>query len=72
MVDVRGEYLVRLVVTHQGADSLPDVVMIGGVGRNPGFMEAMRRELKLEKICIPDEPEYGAAVGAALVVAEEA
>jgi benzoyl-CoA reductase subunit D len=49
-----------------------DVVMIGGVGRNPGFMEAMRRELELEKICIPDEPEYGAAVGAALVVAEEA
>ncbi|MDP6180553.1 MAG: acyl-CoA dehydratase activase [Desulfatiglandales bacterium] len=49
-----------------------DVAMLGGVGRNPGFVEAMKRELKLEKIQIPDEPEYGAAVGAAVVAAEEA
>jgi benzoyl-CoA reductase subunit D len=48
-----------------------DVAMIGGVGRNLGFVECMRRELRLEKIYIPDEPEYGAAVGAAIVVAEE-
>ncbi len=48
-----------------------DVVMLGGVGYNPGFVEAMRRELKLEKILIPEDPEYGAAVGAALVVAAE-
>ncbi|MFC1816478.1 acyl-CoA dehydratase activase, partial [Thermodesulfobacteriota bacterium] len=48
----------------------PDVVMIGGVGRNPGFVAAMRRELAQEKIYIPDEPEYGAAVGAAVVAAE--
>lgn len=49
-----------------------DVVMLGGVGRNPGFVAAMKRELKLEKIYIPDEPEYGAAVGAAVVAAEQA
>jgi len=49
-----------------------DVVMLGGVGRNPGFVEAMKRELALEKIYIPDEPEYGVAVGAAVVAAEEA
>jgi benzoyl-CoA reductase subunit D len=49
-----------------------EVVMIGGVGYNPGFVEAMRRELKIDKLQIPDEPEYGAAVGAALVAAEEA
>jgi len=48
-----------------------DIVVIGGVAYNPGFMEAMKRELKLEKIYIPDEPEYGAAVGAAIVAAEE-
>jgi benzoyl-CoA reductase subunit D len=48
-----------------------DVAMIGGVGYNPGFMAAMRRELKVEKIYIPDEPEYGAAVGAAVVAAQE-
>jgi benzoyl-CoA reductase subunit D len=47
-----------------------DVAMIGGVGYNPGFMAAMVRELKVEKVYIPDEPEYGAAVGAAVVAAE--
>ena len=48
-----------------------DVVMLGGVGYNPGFVEAMRRELKLEKIYIPEAPEFGASVGAALLAAEE-
>jgi benzoyl-CoA reductase subunit D len=47
-----------------------DVVMLGGLGRNPGFVEAMKRELALEKIYVPDEPEYGAAVGAACVAGE--
>jgi benzoyl-CoA reductase subunit D len=49
-----------------------DVVMLGGVGQNPGFVEAMKRELKVEKLYIPDDPELGAAVGAAVVAAEEA
>jgi benzoyl-CoA reductase subunit D len=49
-----------------------DVAMIGGVGRNPGFVESMRRELRLDKIYIPDEPEYVAAVGAAVMAAEGA
>jgi benzoyl-CoA reductase subunit D len=49
-----------------------DVAMLGGVGYNPGFVGAMKRELNLEKINIPDAPEFGAAVGAALVAAEEA
>jgi len=49
-----------------------DVVMIGGVGYNPGFVESMKRELKVDTIHIPEEPEYGGAVGAAIVAAEEA
>ena len=48
-----------------------DIAMLGGVGYNPGFIAAMRRELKIQNILIPDEPEYGAAVGAAIVAAEE-
>ncbi len=48
-----------------------DVVMLGGVGYNPGFVAAMKRELNLDNICIPDEPEFGTAVGAAVVAAEE-
>jgi benzoyl-CoA reductase subunit D len=47
-----------------------DVVMMGGVAYNPGFVEAMKRELKLETIHIPDAPEYGMAVGAAIVASE--
>jgi benzoyl-CoA reductase subunit D len=49
-----------------------DVVMLGGVGHNPGFVEAMRLQLDLEKVFIPDDPEYGAAVGAAIVASDEA
>jgi benzoyl-CoA reductase subunit D len=48
-----------------------DIVMLGGVGMNPGFVEALRRELDVEKIYIPDDPAFGAAVGAALVAQEE-
>jgi benzoyl-CoA reductase subunit D len=48
-----------------------DVVLLGGVGRNPGFVEAMKHQLKLEKLQIPDEPEYGEAVGAAVAATEE-
>jgi benzoyl-CoA reductase subunit D len=49
-----------------------DIVMVGGVGYNPGFISAMKRELKVDTIYIPDEPEYNAAVGAAVLAAEEA
>ena len=42
-----------------------DVVLVGGVGYNPGFVETMRRELRLEKIQIPEKPEFAASVGAA-------
>ncbi|MCK5723729.1 MAG: CoA activase [Gammaproteobacteria bacterium] len=49
-----------------------DVVMLGGLGQNPGFVEAMKRKLKVEKLYIPDDPEFGAAVGAAVIAAEEA
>jgi benzoyl-CoA reductase subunit D len=47
-----------------------DVVIFGGVGRNPGFVSCLKRELKLENLYIPDEPEFGAATGAALIAAE--
>ena len=48
-----------------------DVVMMGGVAYNPGFVEAMRRQLDLQKLYIPDVPEYGMAVGAAVAAADE-
>ncbi|MBN2124037.1 MAG: CoA activase [Deltaproteobacteria bacterium] len=48
-----------------------DVVLMGGVGCNPGFKDAMLRELGVKDVYVPDEPEYGMAIGAAAVVAEE-
>lgn len=47
-----------------------DVVMIGGVGHNPGFVAAMKKQLGIDSLHIPEEPEYGMAAGAAVVAAE--
>ena len=47
-----------------------DVVIVGGVGLNPGFMASMKRELKLDNLYVPEEPQFGAAVGAAVIAAE--
>jgi len=49
-----------------------EVVLMGGMACNPGFTAAVMRELKLEEVRIPESPEYGAAVGAALAAAEDA
>lgn len=48
-----------------------DFAMLGGVSCNSGLMASLRRELKIENILIPDEPEYGAAVGAAVAAAQK-
>jgi benzoyl-CoA reductase subunit D len=45
----------------------PDVAIIGGVACNPGFVFALQKELGLEKIFMPEHPEFGAATGAAVV-----
>lgn len=50
----------------------PDIVMIGGVAYNPGFVAALRRELGVDRVFIPDKPEFAAAAGAAVVAANEA
>jgi benzoyl-CoA reductase subunit D len=47
-----------------------EVVMLGGVAYNPGFVEAMKRQLGIGRLHIPDRPEFGMAVGAAVVAAE--
>ena len=47
-----------------------DVVLLGGLARSPGFLASMSRQLNVKRICVPDDPEFGAAVGAAVVAAE--
>lgn len=41
-----------------------DIVMIGGVALNNGFVDSLRREIKLEVI-VPEDPDYVGALGAA-------
>ncbi len=46
-----------------------DIALIGGVARNPGFVEAMKRGLETE-VFVPDDPEHVGALGAALAATE--
>ncbi|MFZ5868143.1 MAG: acyl-CoA dehydratase activase [Thermodesulfobacteriota bacterium] len=48
-----------------------DIVIVGGVAYNAGFLAAVRRELGVGQLFVPDQPEYAAAVGAAVVAAKE-
>jgi predicted CoA-substrate-specific enzyme activase len=48
-----------------------EVVLIGGLARNHGFIDSLKRGLETE-IHVPQDPEYVGALGAALVAAERA
>ncbi|PVX23365.1 MAG: CoA activase [Candidatus Bathyarchaeum sp.] len=49
----------------------PDLVLVGGVAKDAGFVESLKRRLGSD-ILIPEEPIYAGAVGAALVAAKRA
>ena len=49
----------------------PDVVLLGGVARDVGFVASLRRKLGVD-VLIPEFPEYAGALGAALVAAKRA
>ncbi len=44
----------------------PDVVLLGGVARDVGFVASLKRKLGVD-VLIPEYPEYAGALGAALV-----
>lgn len=46
-----------------------DVTLVGGVARNIGFVDSLKRGLEME-ILVPEEPDYVSAIGAALVAAD--
>ncbi len=45
-----------------------DVILIGGLARNIGFVDSLSRSLGLE-LLVPEEPEFIGALGAALIAA---
>jgi len=49
----------------------PDVVLIGGVAKDVGFVAALKRKLGVD-VHIPDFPDYAGALGAALTAASRA
>jgi benzoyl-CoA reductase subunit D len=42
-----------------------DIVMVGGVARNVGFVESLKREIGMD-VVVPDDPDYVGAMGAAI------
>jgi benzoyl-CoA reductase subunit D len=46
----------------------PDVVLVGGVAKDVGFVSSLKRKLGID-ILIPEYPEFVGALGAALVAA---
>jgi benzoyl-CoA reductase subunit D len=49
----------------------PDVVLVGGVAKDAGFVASLKRKLGVD-LFIPEYPEYVGALGAALVAAGRA
>ena len=49
----------------------PQVVLVGGVARDVGFIASLKRKLDID-ISIPDFPEFAGALGAALIAAKRA
>jgi benzoyl-CoA reductase subunit D len=49
----------------------PEVVLIGGVAKDVGFIASLKRKLGVE-IFIPEYPEFAGALGAALIAAKRA
>ncbi len=47
-----------------------DVVLIGGVALNPGFLPPLEKELRTG-IIVPDSPDFVGALGSALIAAEQ-
>lgn len=47
-----------------------DVILIGGMAHNPGFIQSLKNSLGVDKVQLPDMPEYVSALGAALIAAE--
>ena len=45
-----------------------EIMLIGGLARNVGFVASLKRELETE-IIIPENPEFVSALGAALLAA---
>lgn len=49
----------------------PEVILIGGMARNAGFVSSLKNILEVDNLIIPENPEFMNAVGAAFVALEK-
>ncbi|AYH44128.1 acyl-CoA dehydratase activase [Azoarcus sp. DN11] len=47
-----------------------NVVLIGGMGHNPGFVQSLKNAMDVEEVLLPELPEFVSALGCALIAAE--
>jgi benzoyl-CoA reductase subunit D len=61
----------RIVSMVRRVGMQPNVMLIGGLARNVGFVHSLKNDLKHDAI-VPEGPEFVGAYGAALIAAEKA
>jgi len=61
----------RIVSMVRKVGYTPPVVLIGGMARNAGFVDSLKRGLEVDGLNIPEDPEYCSALGAALAGADQ-
>ncbi len=49
----------------------PEVILIGGMAKNIGFVTSLKNILELDNLIVPDYPEYMTSYGAALCALEK-
>ncbi|NMG27604.1 acyl-CoA dehydratase activase [Aromatoleum evansii] len=47
-----------------------NVVLIGGMGHNPGFVASLKNAMEVDEVLLPELPEFASALGCALIAAE--
>ena len=62
----------RIVSMARRVGVQEEVGLVGGVGHNVGFIDALQRCLEIQALWVPPEPEYVGAIGAASAAAEAA
>lgn len=59
----------RIVSIVRRVGTVPDVLLVGGLAKNVGFVQALSRGLGIE-VLVPEGPEFVGATGAAIIAAD--
>lgn len=55
----------RISAVARRVGLVKDLVLIGGMGRNAGFVDSLKKTLNMD-VLVPSDPEYAGAIGAAV------